>query len=168
MKSYQNLRFSNHRHPYHGPNTHNFIQNPQIHTIPYLNSVSIPLILASFLLVLFFFFSPLLFLLSRFFSLRIKTNFGLIQWVCYGHVWPLNKTHFWVLFFIFLLILQFLIFAIPLMPYSNLTPHISSNSIITYNLILLCLLCPQVVNYHFTLVSNIHFGSLVLFPKTYI
>ena len=34
-----------------------------------------------------------------------------------------------------------------------------------YNLIVLCLLCPKVVNDHFTLVSIINSGFLVLVPE---
>ena len=41
----------------------------------------------------------------------------------------------------------------------------SSYSIITYNLIVLCHLCPKVVNDHFTLVSIINSGFLILVPE---
>ena len=41
----------------------------------------------------------------------------------------------------------------------------SSYSIIAYNLIVLYLLCPKVVNDHFTLVSIINSGFLVLVPE---
>ena len=52
--------------------------------------------------------------------------------------------------------------------YYTLASHLFTNSIIAYKLIDLCHLCPQVVNDHFTLVSNIHFESLILFPKNFI
>ena len=41
----------------------------------------------------------------------------------------------------------------------------SSYSIISYNLIVLCLLCPKVVNDHFTLDSIINSGFLILVPE---
>ena len=51
------------------------------------------------------------------------------------------------------------------MTYSNFAPHFSSNPLIIYNLIDLCLSYPQEVNYIFTLGSIINSGSLVLFSE---
>ena len=77
-----------------------------------------------------------------------------------------KKTHFWFIFpFFFYLALSLFVILNLTYTYYILASHLFSNSIIAYKLIDLYLLCPQVVNDHFTLVSNIHFGSLVLFPK---
>ena len=97
------------------------------------------------LLFLFLFFSLFLLLsLLRFFGSQNETKFGLKS---HFKLRPCLVFAFLILFPIFAFrSLGSSLFANQLMPYSNLAPNLSSNSIITYNLIDLCLSYPQVVN----------------------
>ena len=109
---------------------------------------------------------PLLFLFSTVFSSQMRANLVLNQ---LSHLRPcLAKTRkpIFGLFSHFCYLALSLFINLHLTyTYYTLASHLFTNSKIAYQLIDLYHLCPRVVNDHFTLISNIHFGSLILFPK---